>query len=306
MSLKSRIREMKAGGQAPTALIGGVVTKYLIERPPDIREDGWHISDICMMCARARALRVRQDPGFGSDPTTERIFDMGKGIHHIYQNWYLGPAKVLWGKWKCLRCEREEWGLRPEGLLDGKGCEHDDRPHSWKYMEIPVRVKAEDRLKGYDWAEKGLKDGDFKDIVGHADGLVLCGNPLMWVCPDFKSCKDEIFKFVYAKEPHEAHRRQVNLYGYFIKRGFVEASKGVEIPDPERVSVMYINKNTSEEREHIDSISEALVKESMNEVTKFDRYSVTGELPDPHPACPDKSSKRAKRCGESTACFATR
>lgn len=305
MSIKDRIRQMKSGSQT-ASLIGTLVDRYLIERPPDDRDDSWHVSDICMMCARARALRIKHMAGgIGNNPTSERIFDMGKGIHHIYQNWYLGPAGVLWGKWKCLRCDREEWGFRPKSL-DGEGCFHDGKSHSWKYQEVPVRVTAADRLAGYPWAEEGLKEGKFKDITGHADGLVLCGNPSMWVVPDFKSCKEEIFRFTYSKAPHEAHRRQVNMYGYFIGRGFVEAPDDVEIPEPERSLVMYVNKSTSEEKEHIDRISEDLVKESLDEVAKFDRFSVTGELPDPHPVCDSRDSKRAKKCTEFTSCFSLR
>jgi hypothetical protein len=302
MSLKDRIRAIKRGEDSSD--LSRIVRSYLVSRPQDFREDGWHISDICMMCARARALKMFGVPAmFSNDPVTEKLYDLGKGIHLIYQNWYFGGANVLWGKWECLRCSKVIWGFKPASFIDGVGCYHDGKGHRWSYQEIPIRVKAEERLKFYEWAQPGLAEGIFKDVVGSSDALVWEDSKKHWVCADIKTCRDEIFKFQYKKAAFEPHRRQANLYAYLIKRGYVDGCSREDIPSPEEVSVFYVNRNTSDEIEHSFNIDEGLVQASFDELTKFDRYTVTGELPERCALCDTKEAKRAKKCGQRIACF---
>jgi hypothetical protein len=302
MSLRDTLRRMKGAG-----IISSIVDKYLATRPDDFREAGWHVSQICMMCPRAKQLSVffaKASPA-PKDVFSERIFDLGKAIHSIYQNWYLGPAGVLWGKWECTVCQQVVWGLRPSMVC----C----KDSFWKYKEVPVRLPAVARVGDLSWYQDAIAAGKkpediAQDIVGHSDALIWHEDMQMWLSGEFKSCKSEVFQYQVASSPMESHERQSNIYGTLKGLGFIDGvPEGVEVPVPERKVILYVNKNTSEEREFLSPIDRDVAYESFFAVTEFEKGRQLGTLALMLDDCRERGKKapRAKRCSSESVCFAS-
>lgn len=301
MTLRNQIRKMKE--EQKDGIISPIFDKYLYRRPPDDRGDDWHISEVCMMCARAKVLAGPSVATVGPSVIMERIYDVGKGIHHIYQNWYAGNAGVLWGKWECQRCSTSIWGVLSQEDFEVDRCPHDGLPHAWKFKEIPIVVSAKERLRGYSWALEGAMSGiEYKGIIGHSDGLVYSEKEKKWICWDIKSCKNEIYQYQLASGALEKHQKQVNMYAYLISSGYVQCPEELRVPKVATSCVFYVNKNTSEEKEFEYKINKKWVSVAFNEVAKYDRYCTIDIMPTKHPDCAIKGSDREKKCPWKTQC----
>ncbi len=65
-------------------------------------------SGLYKVCARREAIfcaRPSADVPTKTSVGLQLTFDIGKAIHHLYQNYYLGPMGRLWGDWFCARCD---------------------------------------------------------------------------------------------------------------------------------------------------------------------------------------------------------
>jgi hypothetical protein len=283
---------------------------------PNNREHGWHVSSFCDACARSMVLeRIRnissKDP---VDPKLQRIFDIGTNTHRWYQEKYFGPMGILWGKWACSRCGEVLWGLMPKsphrcapvlstrrckiecdlndiGSYNSKkvdargGCLHCGWWGSWEFQEIPFRL---------------FLDGLDLPILGHTDGLLLLGRT--WVVLEIKTINS--FGFGYLNGPRPGHVYQGFVYGELIRRKNIPGlPDGVNVPIPTKVLVLYVEKNTSSEKEYLVDLNKEVGSKILRRPLFVEECIEDKRLPPKHKDCPNMSSKRAKKCNIRRLCF---
>jgi hypothetical protein len=137
-----------------TVLLGSV-DRYLQLLPNDRDATVIHPSEMCKpdWCPRATWHRLVGHPLREAPAIPLRlsmIFETGTESGEKWQRW-TGDMGILWGKWKCLLCETVVFGWSNEigGFCPERVTA--ERPHLWKYKEVPLT--------------HGL-------IGGHADGIV--------------------------------------------------------------------------------------------------------------------------------------
>jgi CRISPR/Cas system-associated exonuclease Cas4 (RecB family) len=134
----------------------GDVDRHLQLKVRDRRTDIIHPSEMARAdwCARATYLRMT---GHSAEETPERlrsmlIFGEGHDIHHKWQRWFREMG-ILFGRWVCLACGRDE--MAEIGDIPVRGCPHQvDGKHLWDYREVPL-------------------EDPVRKIAGHSDGLIF-------------------------------------------------------------------------------------------------------------------------------------
>jgi hypothetical protein len=263
--------------------LSSIVDRVVLTRPPDYREPGYHVSSIAGVCAR-KLLFQRAFPKMPSptDAKSERRFDFGKAIHYIYQNWYFGEARILFGPWKCTKCENIVWGMKPTQKHVCGG--------SWEYDELGVRMQKKE------WS---------LPIIGHTDGLLYLEKLGGWYVLEIKSILDAGFQY-HLKVPYRSADEQSNMYGYLIQRGHIEAPESVEVPIPKGRVILYVNKNDCDEKVFVEEIEDGKAEERIEQIDLFERCAKTGEMPPRWRECMKRTDKIAKVCGEKDHCFSGR
>lgn len=282
------------------------IQKYLtvVESGRDNEEDLedlpgiWHPSDLCYgFCPRQRSIHryfEEEEAPRQVDPGLLRIFWLGTAAHSMYQNRILGPSGLLYGWWLSLdgRAAIADWrartsGQRPPWLevfahlqLDGFLVEGFMPGPSWEYREPAVY-----------WPEY--------DIGGHIDGICT---PVPWeLIPDrmyildVKTINERGFSFL--QEPRPYHVAQVQLYMHADLRW-------LDIPTPARASILYVNKNTSSEREFLVDKDRSTIDSVTSGITQYNEALSSRRLPPRVEACKSERSKQAKACTVSSECFA--
>ena len=197
MSLANLIKGVKVAEQRPSVL-KAVNSHYLAQsRHIDMtktldRMTRFQPSSVCYQgaCPRAYSMFMnREDLGVDMEPVFKfgadmmRIFDHGHAIHANYQDKILGPAGVLYGKWR-YRDEIIE-GFRPQG-------------EGWEYVEPRII-----------WPEKR--------ISGYCDGLVFVGGK--WCVLEIKSANSHSFGWIKnTNRPRDYHVKQAQLYIFAPKK----------------------------------------------------------------------------------------
>lgn len=267
---------------------------FLQTRPDDEREPGWHPSAFAGMCMRQRILlellgKIKEED---VKPRTKKIWDVGKVIHWLYQNEYLGKMGALWGKWKCLRCGVVVWGKSPstdkecypnydEAIAPGVPGEH-----IWDYKEVPVKATVDDLSK---------------PIVGHADGLLYLGGE--WYVLELKSINQ--FGFQKLVEPKYEHWCQGQVYGELIRQRLVRNFKG-KLPIPKKLLVGYVNKNLSEEKVFISPLDGKKGRELLYQPKAYEMSYVSKRLPEQRQeGCDSLLAPKVKKCPVGTYCYGT-
>lgn len=257
----------------------------------DGREPGFHCSQMWKCCPRMLVLaKLRPKPEsrfvlyvpeeseredfVQAKPKIEaksrRVFDLGTAIHDLFQNKYLAPAGLLWGRWTCSRCEV----LTPEEQFMPQ-IAHCPRG-TWIYDEPPVLIK-----------EQGIR------ITGHADGILMIRGRKMGL--EIKSIKPGGNKwaspgFAELKEPKPEHEFQLQLY-----LSALNLDSGV---------ILYMCKGTQEMKEYVVQRSEAARKEAVRRAVAWVRIQkgVPTDMPDR--ICESNQDSRAKYdCAWSDLCF---
>lgn len=273
MSLADLIRKVHGPDKLTVAL-----DLFIRQRPGDYREPGWHPSQFCGACPRLMTLdRLLPGPEGGGDVDVklQRIFDVGKALHHWYQNEYFGPMGVLWGKWRSIRGEIR-WGFMPS--LSGEG-----KHHEWEFLEVPFGA--------------ALGEG-FAPIRGHADGLVQLQNK--WFLLEMKSINDRGFNWLgQAKTGHIA---QGQIYGEMVRQKLVRECP-IEIPYPESLLVLYIGKNDSQEKEFVVPLDSVAGKRELRRPLQVEEAMRDHILPDREPDCTNMLKEPAKACRMVSYCF---
>jgi len=155
----SKLQKLADIGKKNTRVLGSL-ERYLLSRPRDAsrRTDVLHPSEMVdpAWCHRASYFHLKGEAIVDTRSTgltLATVFEEGHAIHHKWQTWF-GEMGNLYGKWECINCGKQEWGL---AYPECPSC------------EAPCTVYKEVSLY-YDPLQ----------IAGHADGwLIGLGEPLM-------------------------------------------------------------------------------------------------------------------------------
>lgn len=162
--------------------------------PP--RAPGLHCSSLWKTCPRVPLLEKRfaQHIEVKEKTAGQRMtFDVGHALHDLIQNVYLGPFGRLWGRWKCLSCQK----IVHEGVL----------PSECPECGIPWR-NDEDGTQNIVYAEMFVVD-DTLNYCGHCDGILLtrAGRKLLF---EFKTISKSQYKGL--RQPKHEHVIQCHAY----------------------------------------------------------------------------------------------
>lgn len=271
-----------------TDSLSAMLDQFLVqeEAKPSTRAFGWHPSDFVGMCPRQHVLSVlRKYKRASIEPSLRRIFDVGSAMHAWYQNNYFAQMHILWGKWKCLRCDGISWGLLP----GEKNCSHCGRSARWEYKEVPIKAPL---------------PGNFqKQIVGRSDGIIQISGK--WYLLEIKTINE--YGFTWMKNAKDAHRAQVQVYAELIRQDFVDLSEvlkaTVVIPEISGILIFYINKNNSLEKiwplEFDPEFAQAELKRPYLAEMAFRNR----EFPERRPECKNMLRNPAKKCPMVSYCF---
>lgn len=208
-------------GSVPLLSIVGDLEKAVRKRGPDIRDRGWHPSQLMDMCPRFEVLRRllpdehAPDRLSDFDLRTQMIFDVGTALHLWWQEQYFGPMGVLKGSWRCCRCGyRTGIMTMPMGdhlcgssysdgspmlIPNGRTASFGNN-RLWKFAEVPV--------KNSDWG-----------IVGHSDGIYILGLNTAYqedVVLDIKTAGPNFWSS--GGRPYPSNIFQINLYMWMLNK----------------------------------------------------------------------------------------
>lgn len=192
MSLANLIKNLHRSEEQGTPSLQPTIEQYFMRTANEFDEEKhcdrltrFHPSQISYwgVCSRAYYLGMKREelglPVEVPEPfetTLLRVFEHGHSIHAMYQDKVLGPAKVLYGKWK----------------KDGEIIEGYQPDKDWAYVEPRLW-----------WPEKR--------ISGYCDGFVRVNDEFYVL--EIKSINDQGFRFLKRNnEPKPYHVRQAQIY----------------------------------------------------------------------------------------------
>lgn len=223
-------------------------------------------------CPREIALRELHKVEVKEDtPSTalQRIFDTGTALHTWYQDQYLGPAGILWGGWRCDRCEYVQQGTMPGGHYCTPGL----TPGNFHYVEPVVEIP-----------EIGLR--------GRVDGVLVDDKGVPRRVLDMKTINERRFKAL--RGPEVKDRRQVLIYNHLLRR---------ELPTLEDGVLLYISKNNGELREEPVQYDAEEAESILRGPCLVEAFRNNPAKIPPRECCTELSCKRAKECPVSVQCF---
>jgi len=172
--------------------------------------------------------------------------------------------------------------LGPAGVLYGFWDRWNNETEKWEQTR-GFRPKG----RGWRYSEPRVRS---KGITGHCDGIVKIDN--VWLALEIKSSNDQAFTF--RKKVKREHVRQAQIYA---NMGFVDFPE-VEV---DGIVFLYVNKNTSKEREWIVPKSSEAIQDIIDGLKKLAEHDKQQSLPNRQ--CVRKASKRANRCPVKETCF---
>lgn len=300
--------------EVPHQSISKAIDSHIKKREelPNSHGYGWHPSSFCDMCVRQRVISdlVCLEKADDLSPRLFRIFDVGTAMHRWYQEEYLGPLRILWGPWRCSRCHRVLWGFMPKVKCDCEivqktkkcvhycshdgqfvkeemdergGCLHCGKWGRWEYLEIPFYYDA--KLS--------------EPYLGHCDGIIRLND--IWYLLEIKTINSFGFSALWTPKP--AHVLQGQAYSELIRRQAVK-NLPKALPKVEKIILLYLGKNTSDEKEFVIDVDQEVGEEVLLKPVNVENSLRIGELPERHEECEEKTSKRAKKCDMKKFCFA--
>ena len=171
--------------------------------PP--RAPGLHCSSLWKTCARVPMLEAKYSKFLTVEQITagqRMTFDTGHTLHHLMQNAYLGPFGRLWGKWKCLSCQK----ITHEGTM----------PAACPVCDTPWRDEK-DGIQNIVYDEMFVSVDDLK-YCGHCDGIMLTRSGRKVVF-EFKT----ISKSQYGSLKAPKHEHVIQVHAYMYGLGFKDA-----------------------------------------------------------------------------------
>lgn len=268
--------------------LSAMLDQFLVqeEAKPTTRAFGWHPSEFVGMCPRRYVLSILLKSKKRSiEPSLRRIMDLGTAMHAMYQNVYFGPMGILWGKWKCLRCDGISWGL----ISEDKKCPHCGGSARWEYKEVPVRAPLPGKFP--------------KDIVGHSDGIIKMGSK--WYVLEIKSINE--YGFTWMRKVKPGHLAQVQVYAELIRQSFLDMPDSVKptvlIPELSGIRMLYVNKNNSVEKIWPLEFDSELAKKELKRPYEVEVAFRNREFPERIPECKSMLRNPAKNCPLVSYCF---
>jgi len=166
-------------------------------KKPSGRKTGvFHPSEISgFFCPRQWVIQERHREELKKDdtlPGSMRTFEIGHRLHEMMQD-FLAQMGLLYGKYKCVKCEEVYLGFKPENCSKcGKSR--------------------------FDYQEVEIEDEEYH-INGHTDGIVVIGNltlnPKKYIF-EFKTINSNGFRLLRA--PLEQHKEQACIYMYVLNK----------------------------------------------------------------------------------------
>lgn len=256
-------------------------TGYQIAKnhPPLEQDDMLRVSGLYRLCPREEALRARLDIDRvdAVGPDTRLVFDHGKGLHHVLQNYIFGELGTLFGVWRCTCAGLS--GTYDEGLQGVIA-----RPQTCHRCGD---VAAEDNPI-FTYIEPALVSEKYK-LRGHCDGYLRVADRSDFGVAEFKSANDARFKEA-KKRPQEGHFIQIQAY--MLLTGL---TWGV---------ILYWNKSKDGViglAEHRVYAHERTQKTLVEKVRLTFQHLDTGPLP--QGVCDTPQCNRADACPVRDACF---
>lgn len=268
-----------ASGNENTLLLGAV-EQHVLSRPGDQDRDmtQLHPSEISKTrwCHRLDFYRImlpeqaQATEDYGAQLL--RIFDEGHDIHAKWQRW-LQEMGVLWGRWKCPRCENYVWGQSCD--LEPCGVCGDFR---WEYKEVPLRLRSH-------------------ALIGHTDGVVILPDKPRLVevksigMGTVRNMNSGLYRKYTSGElklndvwwriqrPFAGHVRQGMTY-LRMAQAWDMLMGSQTIPDIDEIIYFYEWKPNQAVREFVLRYSEALIKEQLDLAASVARALETGVAPD--------------------------
>lgn len=165
----------------------GALDRYLTGLEPSrVGSPMLHASQLFGLCTRQVLLaRALKEVPQSVVPVTDRVrWDQGSAIHDLVRERYLGPMGVLYGEWRCAKCE---------GITTGA---------------MPKRCRCGGRRLLYE--EREVKNEEL-GIVGHLDGLEQRPGAGLGVL-EIKTIDGALFKMLKQPQPEHTFRTHVYMW----------------------------------------------------------------------------------------------
>ena len=225
----------------------------------------------------------------------QRIFDVGTSLHFWYQNFYFGPAGILWGKWLNIQTNEVRIGFQPEGTL------------AVGSFPLPLWLYTEPAVYNAEYSIGGHIDGILKYTVGSKDYTIL------W---DLKTSKSGSFRAAKSNGPWPKYLKQIALYFDCTPVTVVHSAENEPGNDLgysvepysdfdgfDGMQLMYVNKDTSEEEEFWVSRKEVDLEQVYSDLNVLTESRKKFSLPQRLEVCESPQSKIAKSCIGCRPCF---
>jgi hypothetical protein len=194
MTLAVLLADIYKGTQKPstTPSLRTFINKYFAERTPGARRPGVHVTDLVDPCIRRIAWKIARpdivDPA--PEPAAARFFDQGNATHKWWQNEIYGPAGILYGDWRCTRCQE----LVTNTTMPAAKCKKSFTgacAGTWEFIEPEVNIDIH-----------GVR------VTGNSDGRLLWEGELTLL--EMKSMRTE--DWTKLKLPWPKHIMQGSIY----------------------------------------------------------------------------------------------
>jgi len=230
------------------------------------RDEGWHPSSISNgMCPRLEVIgKIRRDLLTQGNPPDPKLM-------RIF--WFGSAIHSMY--------QNKVFG--PMGTLYGMWL----NTHT---KEITTGLRPTDG-QDYEYIEPTVHNPEY-GIIGHTDGLLILGDGPALL--ELKTINSRSFEFLNA--PREAHVKQANLYMHCTFKKF-------DHPMPTRTVILYVNKNTSEEKEFWVEKDGSVVQPMFQQIKKVEYSLSENSLPDRLASCKTATSASAKNCPACRVCF---
>lgn len=231
------------------------VQRHLLKKSKDSDRDTAHVhpSELAKddWCRRRAWLRITEaQPNKRSSNASskmEMVFEEGHNIHGKWHGWiYESEGLDLYGKWKCRKCGRKEfgWGLDLPSIQAIPACGHD-----WEYRELPFEPTSEFRIMGHtDGLVWVLSEGRcfLLEVKSIGIGTLRFEAPkLYW---DYTNGELDVGKvWMNIKRPFLSHMKQGLLYLFFLRDQYPQFT--VPDLDVDEIIFLYDYKPTQDVRE---------------------------------------------------------
>ena len=238
-----------------------------LTEPTRLGGEWLHASSLYDLCTRQHVIAKENSSAsiVESTPTIRRVvYDVGKATDYAACNDWLGPARLLYGTWRCQQC------------------------HAVVESTMPERCGCGGRFQ---YEKTTFRNNELK-IIGEPDGrLVRCPNEMPISCPvplvgmgilEIKSKEGALFKRLQAPEP--SHCFQAQVYMWLTGLGWaiiLYVSKSQEPKSPFRDFGLLRNERT-----------EGIIRRTVEEAKG------QGER-----KCQTPDDKRAGKCFARGVCF---